>query len=544
MNYETSYDTIERNNNYHNGNATNQSPDIARQQFVDDLKNLQEGENPAPVIEKFIPAAIKLGISLIGRPKVVNFIANLLAKLISKYVPATVAQPLATSIVDTGMSSIGFEVYETGRPDLGYEAIANTIEETVEGLGEMNEAALNDAETLTMNLLEAFEDAAANNFPPQYIKEELRHTNQKAVWVRMPRTGTVQFYKKFTHVYPVTINPQLANAVITFRSLPLANFLKDKYGLDTSKPFKAKVHLYQLLQGGKLINISRYENVPGLNARQPKAWKQLLPLTKEAASLLLQEPALGKHIDPKMLATRFKAQAGQRFYYLEIDGVRLRIPPVKRTDLRHPENAQPNTATESRSADIQAILNFIKSEIKLNYYFSEEDARAVVEKLNKNDFFGAAINIKQSVKIVLNDMLLKNISTKVKIVHEAMPELYLQHYADQQQQLTMPDAIGKRAGKEITAKLVEALTEKVSSKAYEALVNFFKARAAEFKEAQSQPQDGVTLKLTWNNVPGMSAIRTIISAVQGNLSIGNLSDISVPVLSVPDIKIVADKKFE
>ncbi|CAN5740669.1 hypothetical protein BH11BAC3_BH11BAC3_37670 [soil metagenome] len=542
--YETSYETIERNNNYQTGYATNQSLETARQQFVDDLKNLQEGENPAPVIEKFIPAAIKLGISLIGRPKVVNFIAGLLAKLIKKYVPVEVARPLAASIVDIGMSSIGFEVYETGKPDLGYEAIANTIEETIQNLDEMDEAALNDSEAITMNLMEAFEDAAANNFPPQYIKEDLRPTNQRAVWVRMPRTGTVQHYKKFTHVYNINIDTQTANAVTTFRNLPLANFLKDKYGLDTAKTIKAKVHLYQLLQGGKLSTISRDENLPGLNANQPKAWKQLLPLTRQAASLLLKEPKLGKNFNPAMLATRLKAHAGQRFYYLEIDGAKLRIPPVKRTDHRQPENTRPNSATESRSADILATLNFIKSEIKLNYYFSEEDAKAVVEKLNKNDFLGAAISIKQSVKTVLNDMLLKNISTKVKIVHEALPELYLENYEDRQDQFGPQEALGKLAGKEIIAKLVEVLTEKVSSKAYEAVVNFFKARAAEFKEAQAQPQDGVTVKLTWSNVSGMSAIRTIINAVRGDLSIGNLSNLSVPSLSVPDIKIVADKKFD
>lgn len=133
-------------------------------------------------------------------------------------------------------------------------------------------------------------------------------------------------------IYDITIDAQTANAVTTFRDLPLANFLKDKYGLDTSKTIKAKVHLYELLTGGRLSTISRHENLPGLNANQPKAWKQLLPLTTQAASLLLKEPKIGKDIDPKMLATRFKAQRGQRFYYLEIDGVRLRIPPVKRTD--------------------------------------------------------------------------------------------------------------------------------------------------------------------------------------------------------------------
>ena len=109
------------------------------------------------------------------------------------------------------------------------------------------------------------------------------------------------------------------------------------------------------------------------------------------------------------------------------------------------------------------LLNFIKSEIKLNYYFSEEDAIAVLEKLNKNDVLGAAINIRQSVKNVLNDLLIKNIPGKVKIVHEAIPELYLENMNDQQEQFAALDVLGKVAGKGLITKLIEKLVEKISS---------------------------------------------------------------------------------
>lgn len=551
MNYESSVENLERINNYETGYSSSASLDAAREQFINELKELQPGESPAPAIERFLPAAIialqpviKIAISLIGRQKVINFLAGLLAKLVSKYVPANVAQPLAASIIDVGMSAIGFEVNETGKPDLAYEAIARTIEETIQKMSGLDEASLNDTERLSMHLLEAFEQAAANNFPPQYIKEELRPTKQKAVWIGMPRNIPVKFYKKFTHIYDITIDPQTASGVTIFRSLPLANFLRDKYGLDTSKPIKARAHIYEITRGGRLSLIGKFEKLPGLNAKQPKAWIQLLPLTKQAAALLLKEPSLGKDVDVKHLATRFKTIPGQRFYYLEIDGARLRIPPVNRSRHKHSENGQPLPATESRSADIQGVINFIKAEIKLNYYFSEEDAKAVVEKLNKSDFLGAAISIRQSVKNVLNDILVKNIASKVKIVHEAFPELYLENINDQQEQFAPLAALGKMAGKELIAKIIEKLVEKISTQAYEAVVNFFKARAAEFKEAQAQPQDGVTVKLTWQNIPGMSAIRTVINAVRGNLSVGNLTDLAVPSLPVPGISIEADKKFD
>ena len=585
VNYEFSNETLERTNNYETGYANAPSLDVARQQFIDELKNLQPGETAAPVIERFLPAVIlalqpviKIAITIIGRQKLINFLAGLLAKLVGKYVPENVAKPLAASIIDVGMSAIGFEVYETGKADLAYEAIANTIEETVQNMNELDEASLNDSESLSMQLLEAFETAAANNFPPQYIKEDLRPTKQKAVWVSMPRNMPVKLYKKFTHVYDITIDPLTATTVTTFRSLPLANFLKDKYGLDVSKPIKAKVHLYEAAKGTKLSLISKFEKLPGLNSKQPRSWVQLLPLTKQAALLLLKEPALGKEADIKSLATRFRTKAGHRFYYLEIEGTRLRIPAGNgnivaagnwntatgetavaeeysvhdhRTSLLqnrnnitvHDHRSGVTPGTESRSADIQAVINFIKSEIRLNYYFSEEDAKTVVEKLNSNDFLGAAIRIRQSVKNILNDILIKNIQSKVKIVHEALPELYLENMADQQEQFSPLDLLGKVAGKEIITKLVEKLTDKISKLAYDAVGAFFKARAIEFKEAQAQPLDGVTIRLTWSNVQGMSVIRTIINAIKGNLSIGNLSDLSLPNFNAPDIKIEAGKKF-
>ncbi len=551
MNYESSDETLERISGYETGYTNVPSLDAARQQFIDELKNLQPGESPAPAIERFLPAAImalkpviKIGIKIIGRQKIINFLAGLLAKLVSKYVPAKVAKPLAASIIDVGMSAIGFEVYETEKSDLAYEAIANTITETVQNMNELNEETLSDTEDLTMQLLEAFEQAAANNFPSQYIKEELRPTKHNAVWVAMPRHMPVKLYKKFTYVYDITIDPQTAATVTTFRNLPLANFLKDKYGLDPSKPIRAKVHLYETMMGGRLSLIGKFESLPHLNPRQPKAWIQLLPLTKQAASLLLKEPALGKDTGLKNLATRFKSVAGQRFYYLEIEGARLRIPPVNRSRHKHRGGGQPVATTESRSADIQCVINFIKSEIKLNYYFSEEEAKTIVEKLNKNDFLGAGLSIRQAVKSVLNGILVKNVSSKVKIVHEAMPEMYLENIDEREEQFAPLNVLGKIAGKGLLAKLFEKLVEKISNQAYNAVINFFKARATEFKSAQAQPQDGVTLKLTWSKIPGMSTIRTLINAIRGNVSVGNLSGLSIPNLPVPDIKIEADKRFD
>lgn len=549
MNYETSFENIERSNSYETGYATVPDLNAARQQFIDELKNLQAGESPAPAIERFLPAAIlalqpviKMALTIIGRQKVINFLAGLLAKLVGKYVPSNVAQPLAASIIDVGMSAIGFEVHEMQKPDLAYEAIANTVEETIRNMNDVNEATLGNNEDLTMHLLEAFEKAAADNFPAQYIREELRPSKQAGSWIQMPRSGPAHFYKKYTRVFDVTIDPQAAQSVTIFRGLPLANFLRDKYGLDITRPIQAKVHLYEATSTTRLSRISKFENLPGLNNKQPRAWVQLNPLTKEAASLLLKEPGLGKDIAPADVATRFKVAPGQRFYFLEIPGARLRIPPVSHSKYKRVEQEQ-SAAIESRSGDVQGVINFVKSEITLNYYFSEEDAKSVTERLNRNDSLGVALTIRHSLKNVLQQMLQKNISTKVKIIHEAIPELYLEQYDGLQEQFSFSD-LGKLAGKGIITRLVQQLVEKISKVAYDALGAYFKARAAEFREAQAQPQDGVTIKIKWTNVKGMSAIRALINAIRGKFSMGSLSGLAIPGFSAPKIEVVADKKFD
>jgi hypothetical protein len=554
QNYLFSSEAYDRELLYETGGLSLPSVDSARQKFIDDLKNLKEGESAVPVIENFIPAVIlaaqpiiKMAISIIGRPKVINFLAGLLSKLVEKYIPKDVAKPLSAKIIDIGMSAIGFETFEADRSDLAYEAIANTIEETIQNMGSMNESVLNDQEGLTSVMLDSFESAAANNFPSSYIKEELRKSKQPGSWVLKPRNGPRHYYKKFTHVFPVTIDPAIANSITTFRGVPLANFLRDKLGLDPSKPFQARAHLYEAINDTWLSRISRSENVPGLGTAQPYGWVQIHPLSVQAATMLLKEPGLGKDLSPQFTKNRHKIKVGQRFFYLEISGARLKLPYVsKKKDSTGTESGKPGTGKiiVPRSSDIQGVINLIRSEIRFNYFFSEEDAKSIVEKLNRNDYLGASLTIRHSVRNVLNDLLVRNVGNKVKIVHEALPEMYLDNVNEENfAPLAAIGSIALNAGKEILKKVVEKLVEKISELAYQAIVNYFKARAAEFKQAQASPDDGVTIKIIWVNIPGMSTIRAIINAIRGNLSVGNLADLALPNIPTPDVQISTGKSF-
>ena len=86
--------------------------DDARERFIDDLQHLKEGENPAPYIENFLPAilpALHIAITLIGRPKVVNFLAGFLGKLISNLVGPAQTPALSRAIVDAGLKLVSLE---------------------------------------------------------------------------------------------------------------------------------------------------------------------------------------------------------------------------------------------------------------------------------------------------------------------------------------------------------------------------------------------------------------------------------------------------
>ncbi|MBL0026974.1 MAG: hypothetical protein IPO98_19180 [Saprospiraceae bacterium] len=76
--------------------------------------------------------------------------------MISKYVPAEVSKPLASSIIDMGMKAIGLETYEINTDKIAHETIANTIDETILNLNEITAdqfSTLDEWSTMFMKLL-------------------------------------------------------------------------------------------------------------------------------------------------------------------------------------------------------------------------------------------------------------------------------------------------------------------------------------------------------------------------------------------------------
>jgi len=312
----------------------------ARERFVDELISLGEGEDAGPAVEHFLPAllgAVQLGVKLIGRPRVVGFLANLIGGLLRPVVGAQTAPTLGQAIADVGLRTLfNAEVDADDARRAAGEALTSTVEETVRRVSALPAHALDDETLLEAATLEAFENAAAANFPASLVRPELRESaNHNGVWVGMPVTmGETPkpparpaegrcYYKKFSQVFDVTVTPAIARTVRTFGGGTLDGFMRDRLGAVLRGPVRARMHLYRIEPGGRLTHVSRFEQVRGLAATD--AWRSLLPLTPHAASVLLHEPRLGRRLlaplDP------LRPHVGQRVYFLEMEGaspVRLR----------------------------------------------------------------------------------------------------------------------------------------------------------------------------------------------------------------------------
>jgi hypothetical protein len=238
--------------------------DRARERFVAQLLELKEGEDATPLLEEFIPAllpALKLGMRLIGRGRVVRFLARFLAKLIQRFVGPKYAPPLSRAIVDAGLRLIHLEASPQDEARIAAESIASTVEETVrqvvaqsDSMSEASEETLSGSEDgediaremLEGTTLESFERAAASYLPPLLTEQayedrpELREVARvKGVWVRCPLRGRRR-YRKYSRVFDVTITPHIARRIRTFGGVPLASFLRDRFAVAPGRTVRAR----------------------------------------------------------------------------------------------------------------------------------------------------------------------------------------------------------------------------------------------------------------------------------------------------------------
>lgn len=446
----------------------------ARERFIAQLQDLEEGEDPAPVVEEFIPAilaALRLGIRLIGRPRVVDFLAGYVANLISSYVGKDAAAALSKSIVDTGLRMISLEAEEDGGPRVAAEAFGNVVEDVVRKVSELSSEELDEEGTLEAVTHEAAQEAIASNFPSAVLSptnDHLESTRVNGTWVAMPR-GRRPRYRKYTRVIPVTITPTAARYVRTFGGRTLAQFLRDHLG--QTGPVKARLHLYQAIPGTRLSAIARSErSVAGLGTGQRSARAQLHPLTREAAAALTGEPGLGRELDEDRLDEETPA-VGDRLYYLEVPGVR----PIARS-----------------SSGTTFVIDTRKNELRVAIFLSESDAQLIAARMRRREPVTAIIAALRNVYQVAIRSALSRQRRAIRVVGEA-PET---------EQLFG----GLRLGK-APMRIVSSLIERWVGKAL--VAQLLRHRQA-FVAATAAKEDGVTLLVRIQAPPGLSVIAKLL----------------------------------
>jgi hypothetical protein len=346
----------------------------AREVFAREITEAAGVEEAQVAVERFAPAvllAVRKGIGMIGRPKVVNAFGGVIAKIV-RPVAGDKAQALGRLLADLGLRTfLHAEVGpETEREEAG-EALASTVEETLRRVARVPAEMLEEPEALAAYTREAFESAAAANFPAAMVRPELRETERSGAWVRLPRRGRA-ICRKFSHVFPAVVTPAIAARVRGYGSSTLSGLFRDRLRLAPDKPVSARVHVYEAVPGTTLGGIARLDEVRGLGSAETAVWSQIQPLTPEAAALLVGSPRLGRELPDDAVAT--VPRLGQRFYFLEVANAPAR--PL------------------GRESAVRATLDLRRREMRLSFYLSE----VVAQKM------AAALRAKSAAATVISDL--------------------------------------------------------------------------------------------------------------------------------------------
>lgn len=461
--------------------------DQAREQLIDSLAGLREGEDAAPHIQQFIPAilpVLKLGIRIAGRERVKRFLAGFLGKVIGKLVGPANTPALSNAIVDAGLKLLTLEVSREDEARAGAAAVAATVEETVRRVSALPDYVLDNQELLEGFALEAFEQSAAANLPPLLPSSVYRERpdlvesqGMSTTWVMLPLRKRRR-YKKCARVFKVRITPHVADEVESFEG-PLSDYLHDQLGAEEGAELEAEVHLYEALPGTTLGDIARGESEVGTAG--PGAVRNvadLHPLTPSAAGMLLGEPRLGRHMPHG--TGRHRIGVGQRLYRLSIPGKRL-LSGVGR-----------NGRSQARkSGGLRVTLDFAKNEIRILLLMSEVKAQRLAVRLRQQSHAGTvAAGFARYIARRLPHILRGERPGRTRIIHAG---------------LAQGDALGaalRRLPPDVTA----ALTARLQESLVTAFGEFVKSQAQRLISATEDPADGITLKFTIARPAGLEHI--------------------------------------
>lgn len=475
--------------------------DDARERFIDELNALREGESAEPLIQNFLPMlapALKAGIGLIGRQRVVNFLSPLLAKLVGGLVGPANAQALSRAIVDSGLKLLNLELSDSETAGLAGSAVAATVEETVSRLAALPGYVFGNEEMLEGFALEAFEQAAAANLPAVFSAEtyrrrpDLLEAGLNAGWVLLPLRGRKR-YKRCSRVFKVRLSPHMAEEIESFEAAPLSEYLQDTLGVPEGAELEAEVHLYEALPGTTLADIARGERETlGAGRSDAANATQLHPLTPGASAVLLGRAGLGRRAG-------FDARrpgVGQRFYHLAIAGRR----PLGAHGHHGPQ------ARLRRRFHLDATLDSVQDQVRVCLFLSEVKAQRLAVQLRQQASVGAlAAVFRKAAARRLHAIFSGAAPRRLHLVHAALPP----GLAPAQALQNLPRAVAGAFAACMQEWLVRGFTE------------FLRTQAAALLTATQDPADGVTLQFTIERPPGLKALCQ--AAVQPGAAVAGLA---------------------
>ena len=466
--------------------ATFAELDDARERLISELEALGDNESAEPHIQNFLPAilpALRIGVRIIGRQRVVNFLGGLLGGLVGKLVGPQNSQALGRAIADAGLKLMSLEMSEAESARVAPAAVAATIEETIGRVAAFPDEVLDNQELLEGYTLEAFEQAAAANLPAIFSeatyrrRPDLLEAGVNAGWVLLPLRGPKR-YKRCTRTFNVRVSPQLAEEVQSFEGAVLADYLQDQLGLEEGEQVDAQVHLYEALPGTTLADIARGEREAlGSGLSDEANLAQLHPLTPQASAALIGKPGLGRAVPMHMNGRRL--WGGQRFYHLGVGRRPLMVPGHHhRTRVR-------------RLLNVNLTLDGVQDQARLCVFISEVKAQKLAASLRQSANLGQlAAGFQRTIGKRIAGIFRGQAPRRLRIVHAGLK----------------PGQSRAQALRNLPPVAAQAFVGKLQGWLTQAFADFVKGQGQRIIAATEDAADGITLLFTIEHPPGLKAL--------------------------------------
>ena len=293
--------------------------DDARNKFINGLIN-ESQPDIQKLTQEFVPPLIpvlKGAITIAGRDRVVDFIASIAAKLLNPLVGQQFGNPLSKIVTDVGLRLMALETPEpVPGKELMAQMVTNIIGETLESVSELPQSILEgEDEVLQSFIHEVMVESIENNIPEQALNKQAlvkRRIPSGSNWIHRDKGR----HKELSSTYKLTLNPNIAQRIKTWRhGETLYDVLRKYQRWDGKAPIPVTIHIFEPVIGTRLSKIASKH----LGGSGPEYVRQILPLSKTAATLLLKDPTLAtrKRIRTSKKGVPFKSR-WKRFYYVKI----------------------------------------------------------------------------------------------------------------------------------------------------------------------------------------------------------------------------------